>query len=301
MPSLGYHAYKSKAKYEIWQKWQKHPLNVELKIIRGRVANECMANLFAETVRRLVEKSSAFKSTEKSVSIHNDKRVYNRKTDGSPRPSTEPDPIKDIVLRVKDQIFVLDDDDDESYLRCGEILLDGMKDLKVLMAHKRSPKKLAKLEEEESEAIWQDQRRYESILCQSAPLPSSNPNTPIRIFFMEDPNKEPYLLKQDRLMTTYNDIIWYLNIHKIVQAPELWVRREDPNVQPYTSSGRHWVFVSGVESINETVLDTVEMTSVSDSYIVALVDNGEQEKPVPIGQYSLRYRHISVEYRPYSC
>ncbi|KAG8789019.1 hypothetical protein FRC20_001028 [Serendipita sp. 405] len=84
-------------------------------------------------------------------------------------------------------------------------------------------------------------------------------------------------------MTTYKDIMWHLTFQEIVQVPEVWTRCENREKQPYTASGRHWNFVVGHETIDKTVIDIVDMNTVSDNYIVALVDTGEKEIPVPIG------------------
>ncbi|KAG8825606.1 hypothetical protein FRB91_011148 [Serendipita sp. 411] len=256
MPPVGYHVYKAKEYNESLQKWLSNPLNGELIAIKGIVPNEAQANLFAQTVKHLFEKSNRFMSFRRSSDLQK---------------------IEDIVLRVKEQMIALDAGN-EGFLEYSKILQDGMNRLKTLM----SPRKLAKLENTEDEAIRQDQQRYESIQRQSSRLPQSDPDTRIQAYFMGDPDKEPYLLPQDRLMTTYNDIMWHLSVHKLVQAPELWARRQDPNVQHCTASGRYWIYVSGDEPISETIFDIVEMAAVSDCYIVALLDNGERERPVPI-------------------
>ncbi|KAG8760932.1 hypothetical protein FRC14_001004 [Serendipita sp. 396] len=257
MPRLGYLAHRANESYKLSQKWQENPLRGELEAIRDEVFNQSLANLFAQTVRNLVEESGKWWSLGRSSNL---------------------DRIETIVFRVKEQVFKVNEDN-ESHLKHGQILQEGMKDLKTFVNSRR----LAKIEKAEAEAVQQDQQRHESIQHQLRSLTPSDPDTKIQAYFMGDPDKEAYLLPQDHLITTYNDIMWHLCFRELVQAPELWARREDPNVQPWTTSGRHWIYVSGDEPISETVFDIVEMATVSNCYIVALVDNGERERPVPVG------------------
>ncbi|KAG8833187.1 hypothetical protein FRC17_011186 [Serendipita sp. 399] len=251
MPPLGYHVYRLNADYEISRRWQEHPLKGELDKIREEVPNESLANLFTRTVKRLVEKK---------------------------KQSSE---LEQIVLSVRDRILAVDDGD-ESFQQCRQILREGISGVKPLVGQGILGRlSLDKLAREEEKALEEDEGRHERVQLHSQP--SSNANTEVQIFFMGEPDRGPYLLRKDPVTTTYNHIIWHLRFHGIVKAPQLWIRREDPNVQPYTSSGRHWVFAIGHVPINEMVLDTVEMANVPDYYIVALVDDGETELPSPVG------------------
>ncbi|KAG8832884.1 hypothetical protein FRC18_004465 [Serendipita sp. 400] len=148
---------------------------------------------------------------------------------------------------------------------------------------KTSSRRLVKLEKDEAEAVQQDQQRHESTQHQPNLPPSLNSDTRIQAYLMEHPDGEPYILPPDPLIVTYNDIRHHLCVRRIVRSPDLWARCEDPDVQPLTASGRHWTRVSGNKPIEKTVLDIVERTEVSNCYIVALIDDGAREIPVPIG------------------
>ncbi|KAG8865935.1 hypothetical protein FRC20_009257, partial [Serendipita sp. 405] len=257
MPPLGYLAHKANESYKLSQKWQDNPLKGELEAIREEVFNQCLANLFAQTVRELVEESDKWWSFGRSSDL---------------------DRIEPIVLRVKEQVFEVEKDN-ESYLKHGKILQEGMGDLKTFVT---SSRRLVKLEKDEAEAVQQDQQRHESTQHQPNLPPSLNSDTRIQAYLMEHPDGEPYILPPDPLIVTYNDIRHHLCVRRIVRSPDLWARCEDPDVQPLTASGRHWTRVSGNKPIEKTVLDIVERTKVSNCYIVALIDDGAREIPVPI-------------------
>ncbi|KAG8780746.1 hypothetical protein FRC15_009320 [Serendipita sp. 397] len=111
MPPLGYLAHKANESYKLSQKWQDNPLKGELEAIREEVFNQCLANLFAQTVRELVEESDKWWSFGRSSDL---------------------DRIEPIVLRVKEQVFEVEKDN-ESYLKHGKILQEGMGDLKTFV------------------------------------------------------------------------------------------------------------------------------------------------------------------------
>ncbi|KAG8760925.1 hypothetical protein FRC14_000997 [Serendipita sp. 396] len=257
MPPYGYDPYKKARECKnMSQERQKTPLNAELKAIREKATpNDSLAKLFARIIRDLVEESDNGRNLERSSKLD------------------------EIVSSVKTQVVAVNEDD-ESYLRYSEILRDGIESLKPYL---KGSEKLAKLKKLKAKAVRRDRRRHEGVQQQQALLlPSSIPDSKIQIYFMGDPDKEPHPLEKDRLIRTYNDIKWQLNFHEIVRAPELWARRKDTKVQPYTATGHHWVIAVGTDSITETVLDVVDMDTVSDCYIVALVDIGQKQKPVPI-------------------
>ncbi|KAG8831840.1 hypothetical protein FRC17_002492 [Serendipita sp. 399] len=246
MPQLGFARLKAKAKSKALERWQENPIYIELNQIKKAVPNASLAYLFAETVRRMIE---------------------------TRRQSQDLDQIKDIVRDVKERVGAVNGD----FEQCRDSLQDAMTRLRGLLDSKKSVKLLS----EAVSADEEDENRRQNVQLDS--LASPDADGKVQIFFMGDPDREPYLLPQGPLMTTYNDIIWHFYFNKIVEAPELWIRREDRKVQPFTASGRHWVIVTGENTIDETVLDIVEMASVPRCYIVALVDNGEREIPFPIG------------------
>ncbi|KAG8797362.1 hypothetical protein FRC16_008991, partial [Serendipita sp. 398] len=201
MPPLGYLAHKANESYKLSQKWQDNPLKGELEAIREEVFNQCLANLFAQTVRELVEESDKWWSFGR-LSTH----LYDL------------DRIEPIVLRVKEQVFEVEKDN-ESYLKHGKILQEGMGDLKTFVT---SSRRLVKLEKDEAEAVQQDQQRHESTQHQPNLPPSLNSDTRIQAYLMEHPDGEPYILPPDPLIVTYNDIRHHLCVRRIVRSPDLW-------------------------------------------------------------------------------
>ncbi|KAG8817551.1 hypothetical protein FRC17_011179 [Serendipita sp. 399] len=247
---------KTNPNFKSSERWTRETLSVELETIKKTVSNECVAGLFAQVVLVFFEKRSRWWNSDVN--------------------------LEGVVLDVKDALLAVDASD-QRFWQCQDILLKGLGDLKVLMPRNKSERKLAALVKAEVKAVNEDKRRYERV--QKHPVSPSS-NTQVDYFVMKDPDKEPdeepcHLYD---LTTDYNQLIWQLRKCGAVDAPELWIMREDRRVQFYTTSGRHWVFVDdGEKKIEETILYVVDVSKLVDCYIVALVDDGESEHPCPIG------------------
>lgn len=84
--------------------------------------------------------------------------------------------------------------------------------------------------------------------------------------------------------TNYFEIVWFLVDKKIVDVPEVWIRRE--KVHKLTPLGRHWEYAHGRSKIEGDTLqlDVVDVAERND-YIVALVHENHQDIPVAIGMH----------------
>ncbi|KAG8753785.1 hypothetical protein FRC14_005742 [Serendipita sp. 396] len=263
------------------KRWMENPLNDDLILIRKQVPNVALGDLFAQTVKHLATKSHKWKNPLRFRLDHSI-RVLAELTLHRLSKETDQINLQAIVWRVKEQIGQAPIGD-ERHPVCCTILQEAMGDLKKALAKQR---RKDELEEKEKKAILDDRRRYDRVR-QSTPRPSSNLNTELKMIFIRDPRepeKEPYILKQDRLMITYKDLIWRLRVDKIAQFLHLWARSVNPGIRGYAACpGLQWIHVVGNYPIEGREFGVVDLDKVSDSYIVALVDkNGNEDIPRPI-------------------
>ncbi|KAG8816637.1 hypothetical protein FRC17_000254, partial [Serendipita sp. 399] len=244
MPPLGLRLLRAKRE----NRGNKTAIEINLGMIRGKVTNLHQVDVFGKTVKLVVKTPS--KSDESN--------------DGEMRQ------VESILEMVKLRIL----ENQESHQKCCEVLKDGSGRLRILLEKKQSAEEIKSLFEEEERAILLDQ--------QNGNLLESNPSEEYdsQIYFMDKSKDHPsHRFRCD--FSTYGEVVWYLHTEGLVEAPELWIRREGDGVQKITRSGYWWKFAHGAELVNVTIIYTISMKERSD-YIVALVHEAEREYPMAL-------------------
>ncbi|KAG8812108.1 hypothetical protein FRB91_004928 [Serendipita sp. 411] len=139
--------------------------------------------------------------------------------------------VKDILRIVKQQVL----NNQENHQKCCEVLKDGSKKLRLLLAKKKHPKEIRKLFEEEERAIILD-HQYEELLNDSS---NTSEKIDLQIYSMDGVTDRPNCTAIGGEFFTYREVVWYLHTQGIVEAPELWTRQEGDGVQNVTPSG-YW-------------------------------------------------------------
>ncbi|CAG8698747.1 1061_t:CDS:2, partial [Acaulospora colombiana] len=119
---------------------------------------------------------------------------------------------------------------------------------------------------------------------QSTPEPMSLGPSTIRVYFMDDPDREPEIILAEGY-SKYFQIGWYMSHHHNIPEVDVWVRHKGQHT--LTTNGLFWEHVRLTQAIQKddgAILD-VDIVDVRrrDRYIVALVqDENKKEKPVSV-------------------